>query len=75
MKPTIGTNLGVIKEDGRVVYGCSVRFQPRVISFVHPFVVPCIVAYVILNILYTLVLKKIVVLDVTAISSVLCYGS
>ena len=37
-------------------------------SFVHPFVVPCIVAYVILNILYTLVLKKIVILDVTAIS-------
>ena len=36
--------------------------------FIQPSVVACIVAYVILNILYTLVLKKIVVLDIMIIS-------
>lgn len=36
--------------------------------FIHPSVVACIVAYVILNILYTLALKKIVILDIMIIA-------
>ncbi|HEY8499718.1 MAG TPA: decaprenyl-phosphate phosphoribosyltransferase [Clostridia bacterium] len=36
--------------------------------FIHPYVVLCLVAYVVLNILYSLVLKKIAVLDIMIIA-------
>lgn len=36
--------------------------------FIHPSVVPCVAGYAMLNILYTLVLKKIAILDIMIIS-------
>lgn len=60
---------GSIKKSTAAVLMVVLLVGSLIISwFIHPSVVPCIVGYVMMNILYSLLLKKIAILDVMIIA-------